>query len=129
MHLHVQVVAIADDGTEYRQSVAEIIRTETTLETLGLSLAESKQLLQALQGVLIDQQVSTYLAQQRPCPTCGTPRRLKEQTTAPFHTLFGVVNERPISAIMRRRLRTMASVTTMVNGSAPGSWSRRSIRW
>jgi len=91
MHLHVQVVAIADDGTEYRQSVAEIIRTETTLETLGLTLAESKQLLQELQGVLIDQQVATYLAQQRPCPTCGTPRRLKEQTTAPFHTLFGVV--------------------------------------
>lgn len=91
MHLHVQVVAIADDGTEDRQSVAEIIRTETTLETLGLTLAESKHLLQALQGVLIDQQVATYLAQQRPCPACGTPRRLKEQTTAPFHTLFGVV--------------------------------------
>jgi hypothetical protein len=68
MHLHIQVVAIADDGTEYRENVAEIIRTETTLETLGLTLAESKHLLQELQEVMIGQQVSAYFAQQRPCP-------------------------------------------------------------
>src|SRR5215216_1432924 len=90
MKLQVQVIAIADDGTQHKETVAEIVRTETTLETLGLTLAESKHLLQELQGVMIDQQVSAYLAEQRACPECGTQRRLKEQATAPFHTLFGV---------------------------------------
>ncbi len=91
MKLQVQVVAIADDGTQHTGTVAEIVRTETTLETLGLTLVESKHLLQELQGVMVDQQVSAYLAEQRACPECGTQRRLKEQATGPFHTLFGVV--------------------------------------
>jgi len=91
MKLQVQVVAIADDGTQHTGTVAEIVRTETTLETLGLTLVESKHLLQELQGVMVDQQVSVYLAEQRACPECGTQRRLKEQATGPFHTLFGVV--------------------------------------
>ena len=91
MKLQVQVVAIADDGTQHTGTVAEIVRTETTLETLGLTLVESKHLLQELQGVMVDQQVSAYLAEQRACPECGTQRRLKEQATGPFHTVFGVV--------------------------------------
>jgi len=91
MKLQVQVVAIADDGTQHTGTVTEIVRTETTLETLGLTLVESKHLLQELQGVMVDQQVSAYLAEQRACPECGTQRRLKEQATGPFHTLFGVV--------------------------------------
>jgi hypothetical protein len=91
MKLQVQVVAIADDGTQHRETVAEVVRTETTLETLGLTLAESKHLLQELQAVMIDQQVSAYLAEQRACPACGAQHRLKQQAAAPFHTLFGVV--------------------------------------
>lgn len=91
MKFQVQVVAIADDGAQHTETVTEIVRAETTPETLGLSLAESKKLLQELQGVMIDHQVSVYLAEQRPCPKCGTQRRLKEQAMAPFHTLFGVI--------------------------------------
>lgn len=76
--------------TQHTQTVAEIVRTETTLETLGLTLDESKHLLQELQALMRDQQVSAYLAERRACPACGTQRRLKEQATAPCHTVFGV---------------------------------------
>ena len=41
--------------------------------------------------VVVGQQVTDELLKLRPCPVCGRQRRLKEQATAPFHTLFGVV--------------------------------------
>ncbi len=91
MHFQVQVVAVPDDGTFHRQTVAEITRAETTLETLGLTLAENKQILQAVQALVVGQQVANELLKLRPCPLCGLRRRLKEQGIAPFHTLFGVV--------------------------------------
>jgi hypothetical protein len=91
MHLQVQLILIDDDGSEQRQVVADLERTETTLDTLGLSLAESKALLEQVQAALIGQQVADYLAEHRPCPTCGRLRPLKQHTTAAFHTLFGIV--------------------------------------
>ena len=66
-------------------------RPETTLETTGLTLAESKQLLPDLQRFVIEQQVVAYLDQQRACPHCGKNRPLKEPGVAPFRTLFGLV--------------------------------------
>lgn len=91
MHFRIQVVAVADDGTEQLQEIADLSRAAPTLETLGLTLAESKQLLQQLQQIIIDQQVTAYLDHQRPCPTCGKDRQLKQSEAAPFRTLFGVV--------------------------------------
>jgi hypothetical protein len=94
MHFRIEVIAVAEDGTECRQEVGTLTRTEAKLETLGLTLAESKQVLQQLQQVVIERQVGTYLDQQRACPTCGKKRPLKESDTAPFRTLFGRVEVR-----------------------------------
>ncbi len=91
MHFRIQVVAVADDGMEQLQELADLSRSEPTLETLGLTLAESKQVLRQLQQAIIDQQVGAYLDQQRACPDCGKPRHLKESETVPFRTLFGLV--------------------------------------
>jgi len=92
MHFRIQLVAVTDDGTEYRQEIANLIRDEATIETIGLTLAESKQMLHDLQRAIVDQQVAGYLDQQRPCPHCGKHRQIKEHGTAPFRTLFGVVS-------------------------------------
>ncbi len=91
MHFRIHLIAVADDGTEHRQEIAELIRTEAVIETTGLTLAESKQVLHALQRTIVDEQVTGYLDAQRPCPHCGKQRHLKEHGTAPFRTLFGVV--------------------------------------
>ena len=64
-------------------------RAEATLETTGLTLAESKQVLQALQRSIVDHQVAALLDDQRACPHCGKPRHPKEHGIAPFRTLFG----------------------------------------
>lgn len=66
-----------------------MIRAETRIETTGLTLAESKQVLHALQRTIVDRQVAAFLDEQRACPHCGKHRHLKEHGTAPFRTLFG----------------------------------------
>ncbi len=92
MHFRIHLIAVADDGTEYRQDIADLIRTEATPETTGLTLAESKQVLHDLQRTIVDHQVAAYLDAQRACPNCGKHRQIKEHGTAPFRTLFGVVS-------------------------------------
>jgi len=91
MHFRIQVVTIEDDGTEHMQEIADLTRGEARIETTGLTLEESKQMLQTLQRAIIDRQVAAYLAQHRACPHCGKQRRLKKSETAPFRTPFGVV--------------------------------------
>ena len=92
MHFRLQVVAVSDDGTEQLEELAVLVRSEATLETLGLTLDESKQLLQELQRMMIEQQVNAYLDEQRACRACGKQRQIKQSGTAPFRTLFGLVS-------------------------------------
>ncbi len=92
MHFRIHLIAVADDGTEHREEIADIIRAEATIETTGLTLAESKKVLHSLQRAIVDAQVAGYLDQQRPCLQCGKHRRIKEHGIAPFRTLFGVVS-------------------------------------
>ena len=98
MRLRVQVVIESDDDEPDgdRQSavvheVAHIERGELTVDTLGLQLAEAKDLLQRVQEVLIDEQVRTCLSQQLPCPGCGRPRAHKDTKTIVTRTLFGTL--------------------------------------
>jgi len=92
MHVRLEIVAVGDDGIEQRQEVADLQRGEATIETLGLTLEESKRLLHAVQGAIVAWQVTAYLDDQRACPDCGKRRQLKEHGTAPFRTLFGLVS-------------------------------------
>lgn len=92
MHFRLELIAVADDGGEERQELADLERGEAAIGTLGLTLDESKQLLAALQRAIVERQAADYLDEQRPCPHCGRRRPLKEQGDAPFRTLFGLVS-------------------------------------
>lgn len=92
MHVRIQIVMVADDGTEQRHEIVELTRTEASIETVRLTLAESKGMLAALQQLMVTHQVAAYLAQQRTCPHCGRLRPLKDSGTAPLRTLFGRVD-------------------------------------
>jgi hypothetical protein len=92
MHFRIQIVAVLDDGTERLHEIADVSRSEPTLETIGLTLDESKLMLQHLQRIIIDHQVAAYLDQHRACPDCGKHRQLKQSDMAPFRTLFGLVS-------------------------------------
>ncbi len=91
MHFRIQVITVADDGTEQRHEIAEVSRGEPTLGTLGLTLEETKHILQQMQQTIVDTQVAAYLDPQRACPACGKNRALKQSETAPFRTLFGLI--------------------------------------
>src|SRR5262247_3491539 len=90
MRIKLQLVMCNDQGDE--ETVTDIItlnKHHQRLEHLGLTLAESKQLLSTLQRHLLQQQVTTFLDACADCPDCGTPLHLKARSRRSFRTLFG----------------------------------------
>src|SRR6516164_4607405 len=61
MSIRVEVVCIADDGSEGRREMMTIERRELAMETLGLTLKEGKALLAGVQDFVVAQQVRQYL--------------------------------------------------------------------
>ncbi len=90
MRVKLQLVICHDDGRE--ETITDIITLHTNnqhIEHLGLSLAESKQLLGTLQHHLLQQQLTAFLDTHATCPDCGTPLKLKAHGSRSFRTLFG----------------------------------------
>jgi hypothetical protein len=61
------------------------------IEEVGLTLAEAKALLLALQQQIVARQAATFLAMHRHCQACGTPLRTKGEHTTTLRTLFGTI--------------------------------------
>ena len=91
MKVTVQVITTTDDGYESIRELACIERDDLTAESLGISVAESKTLLQSLQEVVVEWQMKTYLDSQRHCPDCGQLRHSKGSHHTAFHTVFGTI--------------------------------------
>src|SRR2546422_939088 len=90
MRVKLQLVICHDDGHE--ETVTDVItfnKHNQRIEHLGLSLAESKELLSTLQRHRLQQQVDTFLDTCSTCPDCGTPLKLKARARRWFRTLFG----------------------------------------
>ena len=69
--------------------VASFERQTLDPETLGLTLAEGKAILKALQKLVAEQQVTTHLSETRNCIACGETRRVKGSHDTVFRTVFG----------------------------------------
>lgn len=89
MPIKVQLVFEDDVGNAKTVEIAQIQRSALSPTTLGLTLAESKEILHTLQVHLVERQVKEYQQQQRPCPGCQHPRRVKEHRSIIYKTLFG----------------------------------------
>jgi hypothetical protein len=90
MRVKLQLAICHDDGHE--ETVTDVItlnKNHQRIEHLGLSLAESKQLLGTIQRQILQQQVHTFLDAHSTCPDCGAPLALKERGSKSFRTLFG----------------------------------------
>jgi len=90
MRIKLQLILCNDQGDE--ETVTDVItlnKNNQRIEHLGLSLAESKQLLSTLQRHLLQQQVTTFLDTCSDCPDCGTSLHLKARSRRSFRTLFG----------------------------------------
>ena len=93
MRIRVQVVIEGDEDLppEVHQ-VADLQRGDLGADTLGLQLAEAKELLARVQEVVVDEQVHACLAAKVACPHCRRPRRHKDTRTIAVRTLFGTMH-------------------------------------
>jgi hypothetical protein len=66
-------------------------RENLTPSTLGLTLAEGKAILKALQAVVVERQMTAYLKAQRSCAHCSKPCRHKGYHTLRVRTVFGTI--------------------------------------
>ncbi|MBV8540964.1 MAG: hypothetical protein JO063_08535 [Pseudonocardiales bacterium] len=88
MKFSVRVVLHADDGTEaVVHEVFHLDRGALTPENLG----DAKDLLAAVQGTLVTEQVTAGVAAQVGCPRCGRPRRHKDVRGIVVRSLFGTL--------------------------------------
>jgi hypothetical protein len=60
-------------------------------DSIGLTLAESKSVLAAVQAKLVQAQAQEYCDLRRKCSYCGTFRGLKDWRQRRLTTLFGIV--------------------------------------
>jgi hypothetical protein len=87
----IQVVITTDEGQTKTRDIAGLEREDLSSTTLGLTLAEGKAILKALQEIIIAQQLRAFLKMQQLCPHCGTPQRSKGYHPMKLRTLFGTI--------------------------------------
>lgn len=90
MRVTLQLVICSDhDQEETVTDVVTLTKDNQRIEHLGLTLAESKQLLSTLQRRLLQQQVDTFLETHSTCPDCGETLGIKTHGSRSFRPLFG----------------------------------------
>jgi hypothetical protein len=81
-----------DDGAAVAaQEIAAFEKATTRPEDVGLSLADGKALLAAVQGRIVQAQAAAWTARHRCCEACGARRRSKGSYPVLFRTLYGDV--------------------------------------
>ncbi|MGH9004422.1 MAG: hypothetical protein ACRDYV_14960 [Acidimicrobiia bacterium] len=149
MRLRVQVVVENDDGeTEVVREAFELKAGPLAPDTVGLGLAEAKELLAAVQETVVEEQVKAALAEQEHCRDCGARHRHKDARTIVVRTLFGTRRLRsprwhrcgchaqptitfsPLAALLPERTTPELATSRRSSpgwcptASAPGSWPR-----
>lgn len=118
------ILAVDDgDGHVTNLSLGQVARPEVSdMATLGLSLAESKQLLAQLQHEVVVRQFEATTQQRRHCEHCGTKRAIKDFHGARFRSLFGDVELR-----VPRLRKCQCAVDSPVQGSGNATLRQRWI--
>src|SRR5262245_19086179 len=121
MRVKLQLVICNDEGQE--ETVTDVIalnKNQQRIEHLGLTLAESKQLLSTIQRHLLQQQVHAFLDACSTCPDCGTPLKLKAHGRRSFRTLFGTfqLSVHEMSSVLKWR------ETIVSGGKGPSVYGR-----
>ena len=89
VRLHLRIESEAGNVEEIKEILTLERKGALTPDRLGLSLAESKHVLQELQPILVAHQIAIYVAEQQKCPDCGAERKCKGVHTLSSRTLFG----------------------------------------
>jgi len=92
MKITVQLVVCDDD--DHTETLTDVVVLEEAcqrIEQVGLTLAEAKVLLSALQQQNVARQAATFLAMCMHCQACGTRLRTKGEHMITLRTLFGTI--------------------------------------
>jgi hypothetical protein len=92
LRVQLQLRIVSDDDTVIRDEVIlQLDKSDDRLETVGLCLADSKDLLGRLQHAVVEAQAAAYVTRHRCCSDCGRRLRGKGQYPIVFRTAFGHV--------------------------------------
>jgi hypothetical protein len=138
VRLRVQLVSVAEDGSESAEDLLVLTKAHERLEQLGLSLAEGKQLLGEVQRRVVQQQATAFLATHTGWPTCGRQRSTKDHKTLGLRTLFGKIRlhsprvrqccRQPGEAASIGPLTQLISEHSAARRSC-STWRRAGLRW
>ena len=108
MRWTVTLVAETEPGHVRTHELGQIERADTiTPASLGLSIAEGKTLVAALQTAIVAAQVERHGEALRPCRHCAHPRTTKGYYTSIFRSVFGQVPMR-VAGFAPARVRRRA---------------------
>lgn len=92
MKIKIQIIIEHENGEEATHEVACLTRGDLLPETLGITLAEGKDLLARMQEEMVYHQVAAYIEQHRHCENCGSDHSIKDsKKSVLFRTPFGKV--------------------------------------
>ncbi|MGJ0630117.1 ISKra4 family transposase [Xenorhabdus bovienii] len=91
MQFTIQIVVADKSGHSHTETLFTIEKQKDSPNDIGLSLSESKLLLNAIQQSVIQKQAAEYLNEHRACPHCQRNRRIKGKQTIQYRTLFGII--------------------------------------
>src|SRR4051812_31403536 len=92
LRVQLQLRIVSDDDTVIRDEVIlQLAKSSDRLETVGLCLEDSKDLLGRLQHAVVEAQAAAYVNRHRCCSVCGRSLRGKGQYPIVFRTVFGNV--------------------------------------
>ena len=90
MKLRLQLLIESDMGEPVTsKEVVQWERRSFQVEEIGLTLAESKQILSGVQRVMVQEQVAEFIADRSRCADCGQPLACKGHHEIVFRTVFG----------------------------------------
>ncbi|OWY63556.1 ISKra4 family transposase [cyanobacterium TDX16] len=90
MKFKIQVVVESESGeTQLLQEVLQIEKGDLQPESLGLTLAQGKELLLQTQRSIVERQIAEYQKQQELCSHCGKKLLHKDKRTITHRTPFG----------------------------------------
>jgi transposase len=125
----IQVVTVSEDGCQETLEIACVERTDLKPETLGLTLAEDKMILNDLQQIVVERQVLSSLLLKQACPDCGQRRRSKGNHTLSLRTVFGqltVRSPRMHHCVCRpHETKTFSPLAELLPTRCPSSFSSR----
>jgi hypothetical protein len=92
MRFIIKLVVENEKGTETIEEVIQLKKEFDDKNRIGLSLAESKQILKTLQSKIILNQATKHIESKRACEICHKNQAIKGYHTLHYRTLFGIVN-------------------------------------